>query len=47
MVGQDDEAVRPRRLLGRPEEAADRPVEAVEGIDRLGRSGPTWWARAS
>ena len=35
MVGQDDELVRPRRLVGRLDQGRDRPVDAVEGLEGL------------
>ena len=35
VVRQDDELVRPRRLLGRLDQRRDRPVDAVERLERL------------
>ena len=35
VVGQDDELVRPRGVLGGLLERADRPVDAVERLERL------------
>ena len=35
MVGQDDELVRPGRVLGGLDQAADRRVDPVEGLERL------------
>ena len=39
MIGQDDEAVGPRRFLGDPLQQADDPVDAVQGIQRLAPFG--------
>ena len=35
VVGEDDELVRPRGLLGRLDQRRDRPVDAVERLERL------------
>ena len=40
VIGQDDELVGPRRLVGRLDERRDRPVDAVERLERLDPLGP-------